>query len=375
MKKQIKNLRDIKDSRILYDKNPPAFGYLFIAIVSVFFILAIVFSAKVPKVYTIKAKGVVTNKDSNYVMSSYTGEIDTCNLVEGALVEKGDVLFTVKSTDYDLQHQQLVANKQTYLAKIEKYELLVKSIKDNKNYFNIKSVEDELYSSTYEKYKAQIEQNKVDISTYKAYGYSDEQIQGELIKNESKVMEVYYAAIQAAENAKNEANMQITSIESQVAAIENGQGEYVIRATATGVLHLVQEYKSGMVVQTTTTVATITPENADKTVVCYVLTADMARIEVGDEVQIALDGLAQNVYGTINGKVVSIDSNVTVQQGENGSSYQMFKVIVSLENDYVISKSGDKIDIQNGMTAESRIQYNKVTYLNYILEKLGIKVR
>jgi membrane fusion protein, peptide pheromone/bacteriocin exporter len=375
MKKQIKNIQEIKDSRILFDKNPPAFGYLFIAIVGVFILLAIIFAIKTPKVYTIKTNGTVTNSESNYVMSSYTGEIDECYLKEGALVERGDVLFTVKSTDYDVQHQQLVANREIYEEQIQKYDVLIKSIKDNTNYFEAGKAEDELYSSTYEKYKAQIEQNRVDVSTYKAYGYSDDQIETELVKNESKVMEVYYSAIQAAENAKSEANIQIATINSQMSAIESGQGAYAVRATSTGVLHLVQDYKSGMVVQTTTTVATITPENSEKIILAYVSTADMARMKIGNNVQIAVDGLAQNVYGTVNGTVVSIDSNVTVQQGEDGISYQMFKVIVELDEDYLLSRSGEEIKIQNGMTAEARIQYNKVSYLSYALEKLGVKVR
>jgi len=375
MKKQIKTLREIKDSRILFDKNPPAFGYFFIAAVGIFLMFALIFAMKTPKVYTIKAHGTVTSTDSNYVMSSYTGEIDECNLSEGALVEKGDILFTVKNTDFDLQHQQLIANKENYLKQVQKYELLVKSVKDDKNYFKAGLAEDELYYSTYEKYKAQIEQNKVDVSAYKAYGYNDEQITAELVKNESKIMELYYSTIQAAENARNEANMQVASINAQIAAVESGQGMYAVKATATGVLHLVQDYKSGMVVQTTTTVATITPENSKKIIQTYVSTADMARMNVGDNVQIAVDGLAQNVYGTVSGKVISIDSNVTVQQGEDGTTYQMFKVIIEPDSDYMVSRSGEKVNIVNGMTAEARIQYDKVTYLNYVLEKLGFKVR
>ena len=43
----------------------------------------------------------------------------------------------VKSTDYDLQEEQLKENKAIYQEKIEKYQLLVKSIKDNINYFEV----------------------------------------------------------------------------------------------------------------------------------------------------------------------------------------------------------------------------------------------
>ncbi len=374
MRKNVKTMAELKDSRLMFDKNLPAFGYFLIVIVAVFLILALALSMKVPKVYTIQAQGTVTSVDANYVMSTYTGQIDECNLVEGAVVKQGDLLFTVKSTDYDLQKQQLVATREAYAKQVEKYGLLVKSIKDDKNYFDATSAEDELYYSTFERYKSQVAQNTVDVSMYKMYGYTDAQIEAEFIKNQSKIMEVYYTAIQSAEGSKKEYELQVASIDAQLAAVESGQGAYGVQATASGVLHLLENYKSGMVVQTTTAVATITPENSAKVIETYVSTADMARMNVGDDVQIVIDGLSQTVYGSASGKVLSIDSNVTSRQNQGGSYYQAFKVLIELDNEYLISSSGDKVDIVNGMTAQARIQYDRVTYLNYVLEKLGFKV-
>lgn len=303
MKKQIKTLEELRDSRLLFDKNPPAFGYILITILWAFLLFALAFSIKTPKIYTIQAQGTVACTESNYVMSIYTGQIDSCHLMEGAVVRQGDILFTVKSTDYDLQHKQLEAMREVYTEQIEKYDLLVKSIKDDKNYFDISSVEDELYYNTFERYKAQIVQNTVDVSEYRIYGYTDDQIEAELIKNRSKIKEIYYSAIQAAESSKNEAVMQISSINAQLSAVEYGQGTYSVIATASGVLHLLENYKSGMVVQTADIIATITPENSQKVMETYVSTADKARINIGDNVQIEIDGLSQNVYGNVSGSV------------------------------------------------------------------------
>lgn len=375
MKKSIKSIEQLQDSRILCDKNPPEFGYIIIAIVAVALLVAIIFAVKTPKIYTIQALGTVTDKDSNYVMCSYTGEIEDYDIYEGKIVSKGDVLFKVKSTDYDLQEKQILLNIDTYNNLIEKYELLALSIKENKNYFNIELEEDALFYSTYEKYKSQIEQSKISASTFKAYGYTDEQIESELIKNESKIIEIYYTALQTAENSKNEAMLQVSSLKSQLETVRSGQGAYEVKATASGIVHILQDYKNGMVVQTTSTVATISPENSSKIIETYVSTSDMARIAVGDEVKLVVDGLFQNVYGTISGEIVAIDSNVTVQQSQQGGSVKAFKVLVKMDTDYVVSTGGEKINIVNGMTCQIRIQYDKVTYMNYILEKLGFKTR
>ncbi len=375
MKKTVKSLDSLKDSQILFNKQPPTFGYILILIVTVFLFSAVVWSVYTPKKYTIQAQGVVTNEDSNYVMCTYTGEIDTCLMEEGTLVKEGDVLFTVKSTDYDLQEKQLLESKEAYEKQISQNELLVQSIKDDNNYFDESNPEDSLYYSTFEAYKSKVAQSVVDTSTYKLYGYTDEQIEAELVKNQGKINEIYYSAIQSAESTIEQARQQIASIDAQLAAVSSGQATYEVKATATGVLHLLGGYKSGMVVQTTTAVATITPENSKRVIEAYVSTADMARMKEGDTVQIVVDGLSQSVYGTISGMVEQIDSNVTTQQGEDGSTTQAFKVLIDMDADYMVSQSGDKVNITNGMTAVARIQYDKITYFNYVLEKLGFKAK
>lgn len=375
MNKKIKSIEELRDSRLLFDKNPPAFGYVFIIVVAVFLAVAIIWSIRTPKIYTIQAQGTVSNEDANYVMCSYTGEISDCNLKEGMIVEKGDVLFKVKSTDYDVQEEQLLLNKKSYEKKIEKYKLLVKAIKDDTNYFEQNNAEDELYYSAFESYKSQVEQNTIDTSAYAAYGYSDEQIEAEIEKNQGKISQVYYDAIKSAEASSAEATQQIEAIDAQLSAINSGKDEYTVTATASGVIHLLNNYKNGMVVQTTQSVATISPKNSESILEAYVSTADMARMKEKDTVQLVFDGLAQNVYGTITGTVKQIDSNVTVQSNNDGSTTQVFKVLISMDNNYLVSKSGDKVNVTNGMTAVARISYDKVTYFNYVLEKLGIRIR
>lgn len=375
MKKQMKTMEQLKDSRLLFEKKLPAFGYMILLIVTIALVGVVLWSMKAHKPYMIISQGTVTGGTSNYVMPAYTGEIEQCYMEEGKIVQAGDVLFTIKSTDYNLQEEQLLANKGAYEKQITQSERLVKSIKDNTNYFDASNPEDELYYSTYEAYKAQVAQNTFDGSMYQAYGYSEEQIEKELEKNQGKISEIYYSAIQAAENTIKEAKLQIASIDAQLSAINSGQEEYSVKATNTGVLHMLADYKSGMVVQTGSAVATITPENAEVTVDAYVSTADMARMEEGNKVQMAVDGLIQTVYGNITGTVTSIDSNITTMEGENGQSNSVFKIKIKPDSDYVVNKSGKKVNLSNGMTVETRITYEEVTYFQYVLEKLGVLMR
>lgn len=376
MTKQIKDLSQLKDSRLLYEKNLPPFGYFIVLAVTVLLTFVIIWSMNTPKTYMITASGIVESDNKNYVMSSYTGEISEIFIEEGSVVEEGDTLLTVKSTDLNLQATQLQEQRKSYEDKVSQYEKLVKSIQDDTNYFDAANADDTLYYNQFEAYKSQVEQNQLDTSTYQAYGYTEEQIENELVKNQAKITEIYHTAIQSAEVSASEAQQQIEAIDAQLAALEVGQGEYIITANASGMVHMLSDYKEGMVVQAASPIASIASEQDEYSVVAYVSPNDAARTHVGDKVDIAVSGLTQSVYGTVAGKVIQIDSDIsTAQSTEGGESSSYFKVYIKPDITYLVSKEGNKVNISNGMAVEARIQYDEVTYFNYVMEALGVLTR
>lgn len=376
MSRQIKTMEQLKDSRLLYDKKLPRFGYIIILAVLLLLTVVVIWSTKTPKTYIIHASGVVESCNKNYVMSPYTGRILEMYIKEGSLVQKGDVLFVIESTEINLQMIQLKEQKKNYEAKISQYNKLVASIKDDKNYFDSTKKEDILYYSQFEVYKSQIAQNQVDVSTYKEYGYTDEQIEKQLKTNQAKMTEIYYSAISTAEMSIVETQSQIDTIDAQIAALEEGQGRYSIVANESGVIHMMSDYDEGMVVQTSSPIASIAAQQDDYKITAYVVPSDIARIRTGDQVDIAIAGLTQSVYGTISGEVIAVDSDITTAQGsENGQNTSYFKIYIKPDINYLISKNGDRAILSNGLTVEVRILYDKITYFDYVMETLGVLIR
>lgn len=357
MSKQIKTMQQLTDSRLLYDKKLPKFGYILILAVLMLLAVVVIWSMKTPKTYIIHASGVVESSNKNYVMSPYTGKISEIYIKEGSLVQKGDVLFVIESTEMNLQMIQLKEQKVNYETKISQYEKLVASIKDDKNYFNIAKKEDTLYYSQFEAYKSQVAQNQVDVSTYKAYGYTEEQIENQLKTNHAKITEIYYSAISTAEMSIAEAQSQIDAIDAQISALKEGQGEYSIAANESGVIHMMSDYDEGMVVQASSPIASIASQQDDYSIIAYVEPSDMARTQIGDQVDIAVAGLTQSIYGTISGEVTAVDSDITTSQNsENGQSTSYFKIYIKPDMNYMISKEGNRAVLSNGMAVEARIQ-------------------
>ena len=371
-KKTIKNISELKDSRLLYEKDLPPFGYIIVSLIAILLISVIIWSIRTPKTYVIKSQGTIESTNKNYIMSAYTGEINYMNISEGSFVEKGDVLFTVKSTDLDLQEEQIIGQIDVYTENINQLRKLEQSIMDGKNYFDISKENDRQYYNQYEAYMSQIEQNDIDTSKYKSYGYSDAQIEAELAKNNAKISELYYSTLKTINENITQYENEIDKLKVQNDAIVNGQSEYQVIANTSGIVHMINDYKEGMVVQAASAIGSIANENDEYIVNAYLGINDRPRVSLGDDVNIEVVGLAQNTYGNLKGKLVSVDNDVSSSQdGEQ----TFFKSKIEIETPYLISSKGNKVNISNGMSVEARIIYDELSYFDYFLESLGLLTR
>ena len=100
--------------------------------------------------------------------------------------------------------------------------------------------------------------------------------------------------------------------------------------------------------------------------------SDRSRIRVGNNVSILVLGLQQNVYGTLKGKVVEIDSDISIS---NDGKKSFFKIKIEPDSIVLNPKDGEMVELKNGMAVEARIIYDKITYFDYAMNAIGIKHR
>ena len=55
--KRVRIMEELKDFRFLFDKQPPAFVFFFLVLISIGLLLLLAWSMKAPKVYTIQIRG------------------------------------------------------------------------------------------------------------------------------------------------------------------------------------------------------------------------------------------------------------------------------------------------------------------------------
>lgn len=366
----IRDINELQDRRIMMEKKLPPFGYALILLTAALILFLVVWSTKNYRTYVSQSSGSGQAANKTYIMSSYSGSITELNIAEGSYVNEGDLIAHIKSTDLDMQQDSLQSQLDIYKKQKSQYEKLVKSIQDDKNYFSETDIDDQPYYYQYETYKSQVAQKAFDASPYQAAGYSDEQIKALMEQNQSEVEALYYSTLQSISSSLTSVQSNIDNLQSQMDSLSTGANDYYIYAPTSGVIHMDTPYKVGMVLSAGTPLATVASENSDLEVVAYVTLSDRPLLHVGDPCKIAITGLSEYSYGTLTGTVTSIDSDVTAS-----SSGSYYKMTITPDSTYVISNSGDKVDLSNGMSVTARVEYDKLTYFEYAMEALGVLFR
>ena len=366
----IRDINELQDRRIMMEKKLPPFGYALILLTAALILFLVVWSTKNYRTYVSQSSGSVQAANKTYIMSSYSGSITELNIAEGSYVNEGDLIAHIKSTDLDMQQDSIQSQLDIYKKQKSQYEKLVKSIQDDKNYFSETNIDDQPYYYQYETYKSQVAQKAFDASPYQAAGYSDEQINALMEQNQSEIEALYYSTLQSISASLTSVQSNIDNLQTQMDALNTGANDYYIYAPTSGVIHMDTPYKVGMVLSAGTPLATVASENSDLEVVAYVTLNDRPLLHVGDPCKIAITGLSEYSYGTLTGTVTSIDSDVTAS-----SSGSYYKMTITPDSTYVISNSGDKVDLSNGMSVTARVEYDKLTYFEYAMEALGVLFR
>ena len=355
----IQNLSDLQDRRIMMEKKLPPFGYAMILLVAFLLVFLTIWSTKNYRTYVSQSVGTV----------------------------QGDLIAHIKSTDIDMQTDGYKSQLEIYEKQKSQYEKLLKSIQDDKNYFSETDIDDQPYYYQYENYKSQVQQKAFDASPYQAAGYSDEQIKALMEQNQSEVEALYYSTLQSISASltsvqSNIDNLQsvtanltsvqanIDNLQTQLDALESGANDYYIYAPTSGVIHMDTPYKEGMVLSAGSALATVASENSDLEVVAALTVSDRPLVNVGDPCKIAITGLSEYSYGNLTGTVTSIDSDVT-----SSTSGSYYKMTIKPNSTYVVSNGGDKVDLANGMSVTARVEYDELTYFDYVMEALGVLFR
>ena len=149
---------------------------------------------------------------------------------------------------------------------------------------------------------------------------------------------------------KRDTERQIRSLGSEITRINQEQKNYIITAPISGRLVNFTGVQKGNYIIQGQPIGEISPEE-NQVAECMVSPKDIGFIKKSQKVKFQIDAYNYNQWGLLEGKVMDIDQNITVNQ-QTGDAY--FKVRCVMDKNYLQLKNGYKGQVGKGMTLTAR---------------------
>ena len=354
---RIYNLNEITDSKLLYDKRLPSFMVYIVGIILILLTAFLFWSTKSVKTYVVKGQGLVTTETKSNIMAKVSGEISEVFIEEGKEVNEGDTLISLKPVESKLQLGQVDSQIDVINRRIELITRAERDATNGKNSFSKSdSDEAEFYNklaNIYTKRKEFV----VDEEELKSKSATEDQINEYKKVQKIKDDGARYDGIIQFTNEKQQLNFEKSKLEAQKSSLDKATEEFNIVAPKSGKMHLNTPITKGMVLQAGNLIGTMTNNEEKLIVEALIPSNERPRIHVNDEVSLVVGGLNQAEYGTVKGKVSSIDEDATI---DNQKGNVFFKVKVAPDKTYLSDKKGEKVNLTLGMVTETRVKYEKM---------------
>jgi adhesin transport system membrane fusion protein len=163
---------------------------------------------------------------------------------------------------------------------------------------------------------------------------------------------------------------QIAELTERMPSLRLRVNETEVKAPITGVINQVFFDQEGAVVSEGDIIAEIVPETASLEVEVLIAPQDIANVEPGQRVRIALTAYDAAKYGTLDGTVLRVSADANMREEVQA---RMFVVETSIEGE-ITESNGDPVRVLPGMIAQVDIVRGERTVLEYFWNPV-IKVR
>lgn len=367
-------LTELTDSRILYDKRPPLFGFIVIGLALLAIIAAVVWASVTVRPSVVQGSGTVQGANRALIMSNVSGQVLEVRTPNGALVTQGDIMMVIDSPELAVERQSLRSQKASIETSLALQRRYTAALKGGDNTLDPAVPEEALFVYQLESLAKQIAQLRVDRQSMEAIGYTPVEIDNAIRSNRLKGEELKNNALSASAERESELRYQIDEVDIQLAAVDKGGEAFSMSAAASGQVYLNDRVKPGTVVSAGESIGSIASAEEGMSIHVFLSIPDRQYVSVGDPVKVSVTGLPDVEYGELSGTVSSIDSDVTSIAAADGSASgsNFFVAEVAVERDYVETREGARHRLVNGTAVDAEFVYEEITYFEHIAQMLGL---
>lgn len=318
-----------------------------------------------------QSRGIIRSKTDNVPITTIvSGRITWLALQNNVAVNKGDTLIkiakdglmTEKAAQGELSNT--ILELQQDLDNILKGKMAnVKTTTAKEDYYKYQSHKYELQSKVSQ---TQISYNRNKILFDKGIIASAE--------HEKQLYELRFAnqALQSFvsqqkstwENQKRELEERIKNLDGSISKIKVEENNYVVLAPISGTIEGFSGLQVGSFINASQAIATISATD-NLIVESTVSPNDIGLIKKNQKVKFQIDAFNYNQWGLLDGKVIDIDRNITIQ-GEQA----FFKVRSDLNSIEMKLQSGYKTKVSKGMTLTSRYIITRRSLFDLLFDKM-----
>lgn len=318
-----------------------------------------------------QSRGIIRSKTDNVPVSTMVnGRINWICLKNNAFVKKGDTLLKISK-------ENLESDKRTQDTLSHSVSSLLKDIsnllQNQTNHLETSTAREDLskFQSGKNELQSKIAQAQINYDRSKIL-YNKEIIAKADFEKPEYELRLARQALQSFisqqkatwENQKRDLEDRLKNLNGAVAKINVESNNYLVLAPISGTIENFSGIQKGSFINASQSIATIS--SADHLIVeSNVSPNDIGLIKKNQKVKFQLDAFNYNQWGFLEGKVIDIDHNISMQGDQ-----AFFKVRCSLNSKTLSLKSGYKTGVSKGMTLTTRYIITRRSLFELLFDKI-----
>jgi membrane fusion protein, peptide pheromone/bacteriocin exporter len=343
-----------------------------IYLVVVFSLITFLFSLPFIKIdISSQSRGILRSQTDNVPIATIvSGKITWLSLKNNAFVNKGDTIIKISKEALTSQKhtqdtlQKSVSNLLTDVSNLLKNNTSnLKTTTAREDFFKFQSKKTESQSkvsqaqANFNRNKTLFDKDVIARAEFEKYQYE--------LKFANLALQSLISQQKATwENQKRDLENQIKNGNGTIAKINVEATNYVVLAPIAGTIENFSGLQIGSFVNASQPIANISA--ADNLIVeSNVSPNDIGLIHKNQKVNFQIDAFNYNQWGLLEGKVIEIDNNITLQENQ-----AFFRVRCSLNTKEMKLKSGWKTQVSKGMTLTTRYIITRRSLFDLLFDKV-----
>ncbi|WP_310554785.1 HlyD family efflux transporter periplasmic adaptor subunit [Flavobacterium sp.] len=317
-----------------------------------------------------QSRGIIRSKTDNVpVTTIVSGRITWLSLKNNAFVEKGDTIIKISKEGLATQK----STQDTLQSSVKQLLIDVANlINGNRDLKTSTAIEDlHKYQSRKNELQSKVAQAQANYNRNRILFEKDVIAKAEF---EKFVYELQFAkeAIQSYvsqqksiwENQKRELQTQLKNGNGTISKIKVEEHNYLVLAPISGTIENFTGLQVGSFINASQPIADIS--SIDNLIVeTTVSPNDIGLIKKNKPVKFQIDAFNYNQWGLLEGKVIEMDNNITLQENQ-----AFFKVRCSLNSKTMQLSSGYKTQVSKGMTLTTRYIITRRSLFDLLFDKV-----